>query len=191
MPRLGGLQGLMAPPEVVTELPPVPPGHVQVTGTPPGHDVFLPPDLAQDSEFLSTLLAQLPQVPAWRPAEGSRAYWDGGQRNLSDLRGPESSPMSPSADHYRVVADDAEADAALLEGEPPLIWRWPSAPTFTDLKAQQEAQYAAPEGTPLFAADAAGRLYRTGDSAMRPWDQGGAGLSGLAGLLARPRGRRR
>lgn len=177
----GGLSALVAPPQFGTEPPPGPPGHVALPGLPPGHRVELPPELANNPEFLTTLLQTLAQAaPAWRPAGGARAYWNGGQRDLNNLRGPEIAPTAPGQDYYRIVPDQAEADAALAEGDNPLIWRWPTAPDFNALQQQQLGQYAAPGGTPLFSADAAGQLYRSGDADTRPWDRGG-----LAGLLSR------
>jgi hypothetical protein len=175
----GGLQALLGPPQFGTEPPPVPPGYQQVPNTPPGHSVFLPPELAQDPNFVQGLLQQLAtQVPAWRPDDGSRAFFNGAQPNVNDLRGAESFPTSPGRDWYEVVGSQDEADQVLAEGmSPPLIWRWPMAPSFTDLAEQQKNQYASPGGTPLFAADAQGRLFRGDDADRRSWDAGG-----LAGL---------
>lgn len=176
MPRPGGLASLgPASPEIVAELPPIPPGHVPVPGTPPGHEVFVPPELANNQDFLQNLLRSLPALaPAWRPQGGLRAFFNGAQPNVNDLRGAEAFPVSPGRDWYEVVRNQEEADQVLEEGAaPPLIWRWPTAPSFTDLRAQQEGQYASPGGSPLFAADAAGQLYRAGDADTRPWDAGG------------------
>jgi hypothetical protein len=148
---------------------------------PPGYQVYLPPELHQDPNFVQDLLQQLSQqVPAWRPDDGSRVFFDGGQRNLSDLRGAESFPTSPGRDWYEVAANQDAADQVLADSGRPIIWRWPTAPSFTDLQQQQLGQYAAPGGTPLFTGDASGQLYRAGDADTRPWDAGG-----LAGLLRR------
>jgi hypothetical protein len=149
---------------------------------PPGHQAYVPPDLARDPDLLRDLLRQLAQqVPAWRPADGLRAFFNGAQSNINDLRGAEAFPVSPGRDWYEIVRSQDEADQVLAEGSaPPLIWRWATPPGFTDLAEQQQGQYASPGGTPLFAADAQGGLFRAGDADTRPWDAGG-----LAGLLRR------
>jgi hypothetical protein len=176
MPSGGGLTGLLVQPtQYADRLPDPPPGHVEIPTGLPGHTLFVPPD-ATDA-FIQLILAGMRQrAEQWRPTDGLRAYWNGDQRYGEPLRGLEYGLVAPSSSHYRVASTSEDVDEALAENEPPLWWQGSSEPDFHALKALQEAQWAAPNGAPIFTQDATGRYQRTD-----------GGLSALMHLLGNGR----